>query len=175
MSHAKVICIAAVLTLGLGGCVTSGPGPGGPPLALAPQSGELFQCGPATLAAVLSFYGTTVDEAAIARAIYSPSAHGVLLTDLAWYARSRGFLTEVRTGTLSDLQRAVQAGMPPIVLLDLGLSRVRQPHITAITGLSDTAIRYQSTQPAGKVVSPSKFTRQWERAGNQYLLVTRSP
>jgi hypothetical protein len=126
------------------------------------------------LAAVLVFYGTSVDEATIARAIYSPTARGVLLTDLAWYARSLGYATELRTGTLQDLQQAVQVGQPPIVLLDLGLSRVHQPHITAITGLSDAGIHYQSTKPAGKVVSPAKFNRQWERAGNQYLLVTPS-
>lgn len=174
MHCTKVRFIAVALALGLGGCVTTGRDPGVALLPLAPQSGELFQCGPATLAAVLSFYGTAVDEATIARAIYSASARGVLLTDLAWYARSRGFATELRTGTLQDLQQAVQAGTPPIVLLDLGLSRVHQPHITAITGMSATGIHYQSTQPVGKVVSPTKFNRQWERAGNQFLLVTRS-
>ena len=166
--------IAVALALPLGGCVTAGREPAVALLPLAPQAGERFQCGPATLAAVLTFYGTAVDEDDIARAIYSATARGVLLTDLAWYARSHGFATELRTGTLVDLHQAVRAGTPPIVLLDLGFSRVHQPHITAITGMSEAGVHYQSTRPAGKVVSPTKFNRQWERAGNQYLLVTPS-
>ena len=87
-------------------------------LRLGPQSSALFQCGPTTLAAVLAFHGTAVPETIISEAIYSPTARGALLSDLAWYARSRGFRTELRTGTLEDLQKAVAGRMPPIVLLE---------------------------------------------------------
>lgn len=166
--------LAAVLVWTLGGCTTPDRDPGMALLPLAPQSAQRFQCGPTTLAAVLSFYGTPAQEAAIAQAVYSPTARGVLLTDLAWYARSRGYVTEVRTGTLPDLHQALQSGQPPIVLLDLGISRVSQPHITALTGWSPAGIHYQSAAPNGKFVPTSTFNRQWARAGNQYLIVTPS-
>lgn len=141
-------------------------------LRVAPQSNALFQCGPTTLAAVLAYHGAAVPEQTISAAIYSPTARGVLLTDLAWYARSRGYKTELRTGTPEDLQRAIAAGWPPIVLLDLGLASIRQPHFTAVMGWSEDGVRYQGTKPAGIRLSQKKFIRQWQRAGNQYLLVT---
>jgi len=141
-------------------------------LPLAPQSSASFQCGPTTLSAVLGFHGTPVPEADISRAIYSPTAHGVLLTDLAWYARSRGYRTQLRTGTPEDLRQAVAGGQPPIVLLDLGLGGIRQPHFTAITGWGDEGVHYQGSRPTGVLVAKQKFIRQWQRAGNQYLLIT---
>lgn len=143
-------------------------------LPLAPQSKAHFQCGPTTLAAVLGFHGDPLPEAAITVAIYSPTARGVLLTDLAGFARGRGFLTLVRTGTLADLERAVAGRQPPIVLLDLGRGGIRLPHFTAITGWSESGVRHQDRRAGGKFVSRKTFIRQWERAGNQYLLITPS-
>lgn len=141
-------------------------------LTLSPQSSARYQCGPTTLASVLAFHGTPVPETTIAGVIYSPTAHGVLLTDLAWYARSLGFLTEVRTGTPADLQKALAGGQPPIVLLDLGIAGIRQPHFTAVTGWSADRVYYLNTKAAGKRVSQKTFERQWQLAGNQFLLIT---
>jgi hypothetical protein len=142
---------------------------------LAPQSSRLFQCGPTTLAAVLAFHGKSVPEGIISQAIYSPTAHGVLLTDLAWYARSQGFHTEVATGTLAVLQQAVAARQPPIVLLDFDIGGFHQPHFTAITGWTDEGVLYQGTKREGEFMTTDKFQRLWQRGGNQYLLVSSSP
>jgi hypothetical protein len=64
-------------------------------------------------------HGHTVPGADISEAIYSATARGVLLTDLAWYARLCGFRTKVRTGTFAELVGALARGLPPIVMLDL--------------------------------------------------------
>lgn len=160
----------ALVILGLGGCVSAEPSGAG--LSLAPQSSARYQCGPTTLASVLAHHGATVPEADIAGTIYSPTARGVLLTDLAWYARRLGFQADVRTGTLADLQAAVAGRQPPIVLLNLAVGGLRQPHFTAIIGWSEQGVRYLSTKPAGDVVSLKTFQRQWQRAGSQYLLIT---
>lgn len=160
---------------GAGGCVAPGRDPRVVLLPLNPQSSARFQCGPTTLASVLAFHGSPVAEETISAAIYSPTARGVLITDLAWYARSQGFQTEVRTGSLSDLQAAVAGRQPPIVLLDLGIARIHQPHFTAVTGWSESGIYYQGTNAAGEFVTRETFERQWQRAGNQYLVLTRSP
>lgn len=156
--------------LGLGGCQSAGAT--GDRLSLAPQSSARFQCGPTTLAAVLAFHGVAVPEAEIAAALYSPTARGVLLTDLAWFARSRGFRAEVRTATPADLQAALAGRLPPVVLLDLGFAGIRQPHITAIIGWDPDGVRILSPKAAGTRVSAQTFQRQWTRAGNQYLLIT---
>lgn len=172
MSHCRKCVFAAVLTVlgsGLGGCVSAAPR-----LALAPQSSARYQCGPTTLASVLAFHGVAVSEAIIGDAIYSPTARGVLLTDLAWFARQHGFRAELRTGTLADLQVALDRGLPPIVLLDLGVAQFRQPHFTALTGWSEDGVTNLNTKPAGARVTRQVFQRQWQRAGNHYLLLTPS-
>ncbi len=161
--------LVALVTLGLGGCVSAGPE--GASLPLVPQSSARYQCGPTTLVSVLAYHGANVPESDITETIYSPTAHGALLTDLAWYARRLGFQTEVRTGTLADLQNAVAGRQPPIVLLNLGVGGLRQPHFTAIIGWSEQGVRYLSTKPAGDRVSLKTFQRQWQRAGSQYLLI----
>lgn len=158
----------------LGFSSTMQAAPDAPGLVLTPQSSARYQCGPTTLASVFAYHSQPVAEATIADAIYSPTAHGVLLTDLAWYAREVGFHTELRTGTLDDLQNALDAGNPPIVLLDVGLLGTQQPHFTAITACDPNGVQTLSTRPQGKRVSRQKFERQWQRAGNQYLLVTPS-
>ncbi len=158
--------------VGVGPAVRASPDDHANFLRIAPQSSALFQCGPTTLAAVLTFHGTAIPEKTISEAIYSPTARGVLLTDLAWYARSQGYRTELRTGTPEDLQKAVAAGQPPIVLLDLGVASIRQPHFTAVTEWTGDKVRYQGRQPVGVLVAKKKFIRLWQRAGNQYLLVS---
>lgn len=143
-------------------------------LELAPQSGARYQCGPTTLASVLAYHGGTAAEATIAEAIYSPTARGTLLIDLAWYAREAGFVTELRSGTWEDLQRAVEAGNPPIILLDVGRFGTHQPHFTALTACGPDDANYLSTNSKGKQISRKKLERQWRLAGCQYLLVSPS-
>lgn len=163
--------MSALLLLGVGGLRAVAPPPD---LQLAPQSNTRFHCGPTTLASVLAFHGKPVPEAAIAATIYSPSAHGVLLTDLAWYARQAGLKTELRTGTMDDLQAALAIGTPPIVLLDVGRLGLSQPHFTALTACDATGVQILGTKRTGDRVKRLKFERQWQRAGSQYLLITPS-
>jgi len=140
-------------------------------LPLAPQSAERFQCGPSTLASVMAFHGQPVPEARIAEAIYSPTAKGVLLHDMAWFARKQGFEADVRSGNLDDLKLALQEEHPPIILLDLGISRIRKPHFTALTGVTDGGIFQIGPKRADDYVRMEVFARQWKRAGNQVLVI----
>jgi hypothetical protein len=167
-----IFCTTAVIQ---NGCTSLGPKYETPVLSLAPQSTTRYQCGPTTLAAVLAFHGSTVAEQTIAASIYSPTARGVLITDLSHYARQQGFVTKIGTGSMMDLEAAVARGNPPVVLIDLGRGWVRQPHFTAIIGWSETGIAYQDSSPGGKWVSHQTFKRQWQRSGNQYLFISPAP
>lgn len=171
-SRVVSVLLAALMFLGLDVEMNGAPRESG--LELAPQSNARYQCGPTTLASVLAYLGQPVPEATIAEAIYSPTARGVLLTDLAWYAREAGFHTELRTGNLADLQKAVADGQPPIVLLDVGFLGVQQPHFTAITAWGADEVLTLSTKRTGKWVSRQKFERQWKLVGCQYLVITPS-
>ena len=165
--------LALLLTM-QGGCASSRPEAGqrSRALPLAPQSSERYQCGPSTLASVLAFHGEPVPEKVIADAIYSPTAQGVLLSDMAWFAREQGFQAELRTGSVDDLKQAVKNRRPPIVLLDYGMAHVRKPHFTAITGVIDGGVFQLNDTRADDYVRMNLFERVWKRAGNQYLVVT---
>lgn len=106
---------------------------------------------------------------------YSPTARGVLLTDLSRIARAQGFETRIRTGTLDDLSAAVKSRRPPIVLLDLGLGSYNIPHFTAITGVVDSGVFLLGPEPEADYLSTSHFERQWKKAGNQYLVLLPPP
>ncbi len=166
------VVVIGLAMIGITGCVSTEPGPEAETLALAPQSSERYQCGPSTLASVLAFHGASVDEEKIADAIYSPTARGVLIHDMAWYARDLGFDAKLQTGKIEDLKSYVDKGQPPIVLLDLGVFGIRQPHFTAITGWTENGLHQLGMRRANEYVSMRLFTRQWERAGNQYLVIT---
>lgn len=157
-----------------GGCASSGPerGHSAHLLPLAPQSSERYQCGPSTLASVLGFHGDPVHETVIADAIYSPTAQGVLLSDMVWFARQQGFVANVRSGSVDDLRQAVEQRLPPIVLLDYGIGHLRKPHFTAITGVIEGGIFQLDDKRADDYVRMNLFKRLWKRAGNQYLVIT---
>jgi len=157
--------------MGSNGCVSLAPGPHAPELQLASQSSERHQCGPSTLASVLAFHGKPVSESTITEAIYSPTAGGVLISDLAWYAREVGFRTEIRNGTLEDLIDHIDQAQPPIVLLDLGVAGIQRPHFTAVTGVTEDGIFLIGTGSEDDYIRRNLFKRQWQRAGNQYLVV----
>ncbi len=168
------VVMAPALLLMLGGCASSGPGPGphARALPMPPQSSGRYQCGPSTLASVLAFHGHPVPEDVIAKAIYSPTARGVLLSDLAWYAREKGFHADVRTGSLEDLKQALEQRLPPIVLLDYGIAHVQRPHFTAITGVVEGGVFQLDDKRADDFVRMRLFERLWKRAGHQFLVIT---
>ena len=123
----------------------------------------------------MSFYGVTVSEEEISGAIYSPTARGVLLTDLSRIAREQGFKTEIRTGTRDDLAAAVEHRTPPIVLLDQGVGRYAIPHFSAVTGVAASGVFLLGAQPDADFTSTRTFERQWKKAGNQYLVLLPPP
>ncbi|HYA31796.1 MAG TPA: C39 family peptidase, partial [Thermodesulfovibrionales bacterium] len=79
---------------------------------------EDYQCGPASLAAVLNYQGVSVTSDEVARAIYSPSARGTLNIDMVLYAQSLGLRASQYKGGLDDLREQIDAGRPLIVLVD---------------------------------------------------------
>lgn len=156
------------------GCVSPGPDSDerARALKMLPQSAARYQCGPSTLASVLAFHDAPVSEETIAKAIYSPTANGVLFHDMVWFVREQGFRAELRTGSVKDLERAVEERRPPIVLLDFGFAGFRKPHFTAITGVTGEGVFQLGSERADDFVRMESFTRLWERAGNHYLVIT---
>lgn len=130
-------------------------------------------CGPAALASVMAFFGDAIGQDEIARAVYSPSLKGALVTDLENYARGRGYKTELRQGSLDDVRRHIAARRPVILLVDRGLWFASRPHYLVVFGRSGDSFIAHTGDHAGVAFSPAELRSLWDKAGNVLLVVFR--
>jgi hypothetical protein len=135
---------------------------------------EAYHCGPAALAMVLRYWGAEADATEIGRALYLPSARGVLNLELEFHARRRGFRTEAFAGTLDRARDELRRGRPLIVFQDLGVSPVSIPHFAVLVGYDDRAgvVVLHSGPTAYRVVGYAEFLRTWQARRTWTLLVT---
>jgi ABC-type bacteriocin/lantibiotic exporter with double-glycine peptidase domain len=135
---------------------------------------EDYQCGPASLAMVLQYYGTSVTPDEIGRDLYLPARRGTLNLDLEFYARRRGFQTRAFEGTLAGLKAELRRGRPLIVFQDLGAGPWSIPHFAVLLGYDDRAgavVLHSGTTPF-RVLSYAEFERTWRARRGWTLLVT---
>ena len=135
---------------------------------------EKNQCGPASLASILQFYGieTTPDE--ISNEIYLPRIKGTLNIDLVFYARSKGMNAEAYHGDMADLKKRISEERPLLLFLNLGLKVFPAGHYIVVTGFDDKdkIIYAHSGSASDKPIRYSEFIRAWERGDFWTLLVT---
>jgi ABC-type bacteriocin/lantibiotic exporter with double-glycine peptidase domain len=135
---------------------------------------EAYQCGPAALAMVLQYWGAAADAEEIGRALYLPSARGVLNLELEFHARRRGFRTEAFEGTLERAKTELRQGRPLIVFQDLGRGPVSVPHFAVLLGYDDRAevVVLHSGTTAYHVLPYAEFLRTWAARRGWALLIT---
>lgn len=136
-----------------------------------PDNGD--ECGPATLAGLLSFWGTSVSQADLTTEIYDPTLHGTLPIDLLQAAAGRGFTAQLVHGTMPALQAELTAGRPVIVQLNLGTGWLPIGHYILVTGFDEDAARiiaHSGTRP-DRPFPYRTFLREWNGAGNWMLTV----
>jgi ABC-type bacteriocin/lantibiotic exporter with double-glycine peptidase domain len=135
---------------------------------------DAYQCGPAALAMVLRYWGAAADADEIGRALYLPSARGVLNVELEFQARRRGFRTEAFDGTLERVKAELRRGRPLIVFQDLGRAGVSVPHFAVLLGFDDQAevvVLHSGTTPY-HLLSYGEFLRTWASRRGWTLLIT---
>ncbi len=125
---------------------------------------EDYQCGPASLAAVLNFWGVPVSPDDVAKEIYSQSARGTLGIDMVFYAQSKGLEASSYSGGLEDLRRKIDANQPAIVLVDEGFSLFREDHFMVVIGYNEEGFIVNSGKKEGVFVSSKDFLKTWEKA-----------
>jgi predicted double-glycine peptidase len=131
-----------------------------------------YQCGPASLAGVLSYYGDNVGPDEIAESIYRENIRGTVSLDMVLYVRNRGFASKWYKGNTDDIIRAVDRGNPVIVMIDLGFSLARAYHYMVITGYSFKGVIANTGTTPQKLISWEQFMSQWEKTHNWTLLIT---
>ena len=130
-------------------------------------------CGPSSLAMVLQFLGRNVDTAEIVRETRTEGLKGTLITDLAGAARRRGFAAEVVDLDLPRLRERISAGVPVILLVDLGVWSWSRPHYLVAYGWTPEAVVAHSGGERGKVIPFSTLDAQWAKMGRLAILVQR--
>lgn len=133
---------------------------------------ETYQCGPASLAGVLNYWGTPVSPDEIAIEIFSPSAKGTLNIDMVLYAQKRGLKADSYQGSVKDLKEKIDSGFPLIVMVDYGLGVVRQNHFMVVVGHDKNSIIANSGRERLKAISLKGFINSWKRTKFWTLWIT---
>lgn len=96
-----------------------------------------YKCGPAAMASVLSFWGAKTAFEDASRAVYQEKLKGSLPIDLFLYAKEAGFEADYYKGSMADLKRNIDAGVPLILFLNLGFKIYPVGHYVVVTGYDD--------------------------------------
>jgi hypothetical protein len=136
-------------------------------------SQEAYQCGPASLAGVLTFWGIEVDPGEISKEIFSRSARGTLNIDMVLYAQKRGLYALQYTGNMEDLRKNINAGCPVIVLVAYGFSLYEVDHFMVVTGYYDNGVIVNSGREQNKFMDEGDFLKIWGKANYWTLLIKK--
>jgi predicted double-glycine peptidase len=132
------------------------------------------QCGPSTLASVLTFAGRPTTPAELKPEIYSTEARGTLPMDLLPAVEDRGLSGRVFNGTLLELRQEIREGRPVLAYLNLGLSFYPQGHYVVVTGFDDArgGLFAHDARIRDKFIPYRKFMKGWNKTGRWALTVT---
>lgn len=93
-----------------------------------------YQCGPAALATTLVNFGVKVTPDELVKDVYLPERQGSLQVEMLTAPRRYGMVSYQLAPRFEDLLREVAAGIPVIVMLDLGVWPFSIWHYAVVIG-----------------------------------------
>jgi predicted double-glycine peptidase len=132
---------------------------------------EDYQCGPASLAGVLNYWGITVSPDDVAKDIYSESARGTLNIDMLLYVNKKGLYALQYAGSWDDIEAKINDGYPLIVLVDYGFSVYQANHFMVVVGYNDDGVVVNSGKTEHMFIDKEKFLKAWKRTNYWTLLI----
>ena len=134
-----------------------------------------LQCGPASLAMVLTWSGVPVEPSDLSSEVYTPGLKGSLQNSLIGSARRHGRVAYPIAG-IDTLFAEISAGHPVVVLVNLGFSWYPQWHYAVVIGYDqeEKVIIANSGLTAREVISFWTFNNIWKR-GEYWGLLVLSP
>lgn len=131
-----------------------------------------YQCGPASLAGVLNYWGVDVSPQRIATEIYSKAARGTLDIDMVLYAETTSLRVRHYKGSLEDARAHIDSGHPLIVLVDHGFWIYQRNHFMVVVGYDNNAIIVNSGKYRLKTLPLKGFLKSWGKTRFWTLLIT---
>jgi len=123
-----------------------------------------YQCGPASLAGVLNYYGIDVTPDQIAMEIFRPDIGATVTMDMVLYARKKGGAAKWYSGSTHDIRCAIDAGVPLIVMVDVGVANISKYHYMVVIGYEPDGIIANTGKDREKRIRWKKFLPRWDRA-----------
>ena len=134
---------------------------------------QAYQCGPAALATVLDYSQQQVTADELVSQVYIPERQGSLQIEMLATARRYNRLPYVLPASLNSMLREVAAGIPVLVMQNLGLPRWPQWHYAVVVGfdVASATLTLRSGTRRDYVMPMAVFERTWARAGHWALVV----
>jgi len=128
---------------------------------------ERYQCGPASLAMVLTQAGHPTKPDELTDEVYVPKREGSLRTEMRAAARARGLVAYPLPTNMHALVEQVAAGQPVLVMQNLGLSWIPRWHYAVAVGydLDHRQVVLRSGTMRRRITLMSTFERTWARSG----------
>jgi hypothetical protein len=133
----------------------------------------VHECGPAALATVLNYSAAPATPEELAHEVYIPGRQGSLQIEMLAATRRHGRLPYVIEPHLDTLRAELAAGLPILVLQDLGALWIHRWHYAVVVGYepaTDMLILRSGTERR-RLESVDRFIYSWERAGRWGMLV----
>ena len=134
---------------------------------------QQYHCGPAALAGIINYRGTTVEPDEIANLIYIPDLKGSLQVEIAATTRQFDLLPVQLDGQLESLLNELAAGNPIFVLQNLAIDAYPVWHYEILIGydLEQRHMILRSGVNRRIIRNFALFEKTWQRAGHWALAV----
>lgn len=135
-------------------------------LAYFPQQDD--QCGPASLATMLSYNGIQASPQQLKPHLYIPAKGGTLTVELVARARQFGLIAYALAPKLEDILLELDAGHPVLVMQNLGLRSLPKWHFAVAIGydLKQQQILLRSGADIRYPTDLTLFKQTWDNADN---------
>ena len=132
---------------------------------------KAYQCGPAAMASVMSYWGRHDSPKTIAAEMFSETARGSLTLDMYLYATENGFEAKQGGASVEEIRHRVDSREPVIVLVDNGFWVVRIGHYLVVVGYSDDGFFVHDGYKGNTFISFGDFEKKWSRTGRWALIM----
>ncbi|ROH87876.1 hypothetical protein ED208_14295 [Stagnimonas aquatica] len=165
------------LGLTLAGCAALPPSPVAEAVQLVgvpAHAQEELQCGPAALSSALQASGVETSPEALKKDLFIPARGGSLQVELLAQTRRHGRLPVQLPAEEAALIAALRDGLPPLVLLNLGVRSYPVWHYAVLVGYDpEQGYLLNDGKAEPSRYSRRSFLRRWDWAGRWALLVSR--
>ncbi len=142
------------------------------PLTL-PKSRLTADCGPESLAAVMDYWGRPADVRDVSQKIRDPKKIGISSADASLVALLRGLKATYVDGSVGRIKRAIDRGVPPIIMVESGGGLF---HFFVVTGYNDReGVVVCEEYGAGKrLIGYEELEAVWAKPGHYMVEIEAS-